>query len=232
MNDKKSIANSSPADIDAFLHKVAVTPRRDKSAGRGRLVFAMDATASREATWDKACRIQGEMFRATETLGGLEIQLQYYRGFEEFYASPWVNSSNALLKTMTAVGCVGGYTQIYKVLQHALRQAKEKKVNALVFVGDCMEENVDALCDLAGQLALQGVPVFIFHEGDDAVAARAFRQIARITGGAYCPFDTNSAQQLKDLLGAVAVYAAGGQKALQDFHRRKGKVVLSLAQKK
>jgi len=232
MSDKKDIANSSPAEIDAFLHKVAATPRVNSTVGRGRLVFAMDATASREATWDKACHIQGEMFNATAALGGLDIQLQYYRGFTEFYASPWVNSSDRLLKTMTSVRCLGGYTQLLKVLQHTLQETKLKKINAMVFVGDCVEEDVDTLCDVAGQLALHGVPVFIFHEGNDAVAARAFRQISQITGGAYCPFDINSAQQLKDLLGAVAVYAAGGQKALDDFHRRKGGVVLQLMHKK
>ncbi len=232
MNDRKEIAKSSRAEIDAFLNKVAVTPVVKKPGERGRLVFAMDATASREATWDQACHIQAEMFSETDALGGLDVQLVYYRGFEEFYASPWMSSSEALLKTMTAVTCLGGYTQIGKVLQHTLQETKRKKVNALVFVGDCMEENVDALCAQAGQLAFQGVPVFIFHEGHDITAARAFQQIAQITNGACCPFDARSAQQLKDLLSAVAVFAAGGYKALQDFHQRKGSVVLQLMHKK
>jgi hypothetical protein len=232
MSDKKEIRKSSRGDIDAFLNQVAATPVVKKPGERGRLVFAMDATASREATWDQACHIQGEMFRETAALGGLDIQLVYYRGFAEFFASPWVNSSETLLKTMTAVSCLGGYTQISKVLQHTLQETQRKKVHALVFVGDCMEEDVDTLCALAGQLAFQGVPVFIFHEGNDFTAARAFQQIAQITNGACCPFDSGSAQQLKDLLSAVAVYAAGGYKALQDFHRRKGSVVLQLMHKK
>lgn len=232
MNDKKEIAKSSRAEIDAFLNKVAKTPVIKKSGERGRLVFAMDATASREASWDQACHIQAEMFHETAALGGLDIQLVYYRGFEEFVASPWMNSSESLLRTMTGVSCLGGYTQIGKVLQHTLQETQRKKVNALVFVGDCMEENVDALCAQAGRLAFQGVPVFLFHEGNDVIAARAFQQIAQITNGAYCPFDARSPQQLKDLLSAVAVYAAGGYKALQDFHQRKGSVVLQLMHKK
>jgi hypothetical protein len=232
MNDKKEIAKSSRAEIDAFLNKVAATPVLNKSGERGRLVFAMDATASREATWDQACHIQAEMFRETDTLGGLDVQLVYYRGFGEFFASPWTSSSETLLKSMTAVSCLGGFTQIGNVLQHTLEETQRKKVNALVFVGDCMEENVDALCAQAGQLAFQGVPVFLFHEGNDITAARAFQQIAQITNGACCPFDARSAQQLKDLLSAVAVFAAGGYKALQDFHQRKGSVVLQLMHKK
>lgn len=232
MNDKKDIAKSSRAQIDAFLNKVAATPGVKKAGERGRLLFAMDATASREASWDQACHIQAEMFNETAALGGLDVQLAYYRGFAEFAATPWLNNSNALLQKMTSVYCVGGHTQIRKVLQHALDETKNKRINALVFVGDCMEENVDTLCDLAGRLAFQGVPIFIFHEGDDWVAARAFQQMAQISNGAYCSFDANSAQQLKDLLSAVAVYAAGGQTALEDFHRRKGGTVLQLMFKK
>ena len=144
MSDKKEISKSSRAEIDAFLSKVASTPVLNKPGERGRLVFAMDATASREATWDQACHIQAEMFRETDALGGLDVQLVYYRGFGEFFASPWTNSSETLLKTMTAVACVGGLTQIGNVLHHTLQETQRKKVNALVFVGDCMEENVDA----------------------------------------------------------------------------------------
>ena len=45
---------------------------------------------------------------------------------------------------------------------------KKQRVDALVFVGDAMEENVDRLCQLAGELGLNGVPIFLFHEGGDA----------------------------------------------------------------
>ena len=197
-----------------------------KPAGeRGRLMFALDATASREPTWDKACQLQGEMFRETAALGGLEIQLCYYRGFGEFEATPWLTSSNELLQRMTSVSCRGGQTQIEKVLRQAITQTRQKKVQALVFVGDCMEENVDRLCHLAGELGLLGVPVFLFHEGDDAVARGAFKQIAQLTRGAYCAFDASSAGQLRDLLQAVAVYAAGGRAALRDFSRQRGEIV-------
>jgi hypothetical protein len=231
MSGKKDLKKSGANEVNAFLDKVAATPVVKAAGQRGRLVFAMDATASREPTWDHACHIQGEMFQQTAALGGLEIQLAYYRGLGEFHASPWLRQSKDLLSRMSAVRCLGGHTQIRKVLQHTLKETKQKKVNALVFVGDCMEENVDTLCDLAGQLALQGVPMFVFHEGADPVAARAFRQMAQLTNGAYCSFDASSARQLRDLLSAVAVYAAGGATALEDFHKRKGNVVLQLMHK-
>ena len=62
----------------------------------------------------------------------------------------------------------------------------------------------------------------MFLEGKDAVAERAFKEIARLTRGAFCRFDEGSAQQLRELLSAVAVYAAGGRKALQDFAKDRG----------
>lgn len=203
-------------------------PTVTADGGRGRLMFAMDATASREPSWDRACKIQGDMFSTTAALGGLEIQLCYYRGYDEFDSSPWLSSANALLQRMTSVSCQGGYTQIEKVLQHAIKQTRLKKVQALVFVGDCMEEGVDRLCHLAGELGMLGVPVFIFHEGAEPRAQRAFKQITRLTRGAYCSFDAKSAAQLRDLLSAVAVYAAGGRKALRDFGKDRGEVVKRL----
>jgi hypothetical protein len=188
----------------------------------------MDATASREPSWDHACQIQGEMFTETSALGGLAVQLLYYRGFGQCRASKWAVNPAQLLRFMTAVRCLGGATQIAKVLKHAISENGKGKVNALVFVGDAMEENVDALCHHAGELGLLNIPVFVFHEGGDPIAERAFRQIARLSGGVYCPFDSSSARQLKELLSAVAVYAAGGRQALLDYGRKKGGDALRL----
>jgi hypothetical protein len=214
-------------EVDAFLDALRRTPA--PSAGpKGRLLFAMDATASREPTWDRACHIQGQMFEETAALGGLEVQLVFYRSFHELKATPWVDNARDLLRRMTAVRCLGGHTQIGRVLKHAANETRKRKVNAMVFVGDCMEEDVDALCHLAGQLGVLGVPVFMFHEGRDAAAAGAFKQIARLSGGAYCRFDAGSAEQLRDLLRGVAVFAAGGQRALADFSRNAGATVLQL----
>jgi len=226
--DKKIPQKSRKAAIDAFLEKVSSTPVIKPAGESGRLIFAMDATASREPAWDRACHIQGEMFKETAALGGLDIQLCYYRGFGEFQASQWLSSSDELLKCMARVSCQGGHTQIEKVLNQAIKQTKQKKVQALVFVGDCMEEDVDQLCQVAGELGMLGVPAFMFHEGAEPVAQRAFKQIARVTRGAYCSFDATSAGQLRDLLRAVAVYAAGGQSALQDFSKDRSEVVQKL----
>ena len=213
---------SSSAEVDAFLHKVAAITPAKRTKVRGRLLFAMDATASREPMWDRACRIQGEMFTEAARIGGLSVQLCHYGGFNDFEATPWLASSAALLRHMSAVRCAAGITQIERVLRHASAEARRTRVNAVVFVGDCCEEDVDRLCAAAGPLRLLAVPVFVFHEGYDPLAERAFRAVATLTGGAYCRFDASSAAELRDLLRAVAIYAAGGREALEDLSRREG----------
>ena len=219
------------AEVEVFLRQVKSMPAIRAASGRGRLIFALDATASREPTWDRACRLQGEMFEATAALGGLDVQLVYFRGFDECKASRWLATATDLHRAMRSVSCVGGETQIARVLAHALKEARAERVNALVLIGDAMEEKVDELCRLAGELGLLSMPIFVFHEGGDETAGRAFRQLAKLSGGAYCPFDSASAQQLRELLGAVAAYAAGGRTALAAYGERKGGAALLLAGK-
>ncbi|HVC56474.1 MAG TPA: VWA domain-containing protein [Stellaceae bacterium] len=227
-DDKRQLpANPRSAEVDAFLHDLQRAPAAP-SGSRGRLIFALDATASREPSWDHACRLQGEMFEATAALGGLDVKLLYYRGFNECKASRWMSSAADLHRVMRAVSCIGGETQIERVLAHALSETRKQRVNALVFVGDAMEEKVDRLCQLAGELGLNGVPVFVFHEGSDPRAGQAFQQIAKLSRGAYLRFNMASIDRLRDLLGAVAVYAAGGYRALSAYGERKGGEVLRL----
>ncbi len=230
-NAPAQTGQDATGDVAAFLKKVRATPSSPRpSGGRGRLIFAMDATASREPSWDMACQIQGEMFNATKTHGGLDVQLVFYRGFGECKASSWAGDATALARLMTSVRCRAGKTQINRILKHAIGEQAKNSVGALVFVGDCFEEEIDHVCHTAGELGLLNVPVFMFHEGHDPIAARAFREIARLTGGAYCPFDASSASQLKELLSAVAVYASGGRAALADYSAQKGGEVLRLTQ--
>lgn len=216
MNGSNKLAPPN-STVQSFLQKLAETPGR-----RGRLVFALDATASREPTWNEARRIQAEMFDTAAAVGGLEIQLCYYRGTAEFRASPWLTRAADLRRCMAEVTCLGGFTQIGRVLEHTLWEARQSRVDALVLVGDCMEENVEALCQRAGELGLLGVRAFLFQEGQDPVAERAFTQLAKLTRGAHCRFAHDSARQLADLLNAVAAYAAGGLPALERFGRRRG----------
>jgi hypothetical protein len=211
---------SSQVEIDAFLETVRGLAPRTEPGKRGRLIFALDATMSRQPTWDQACLLQADMFRETAKIGGLDVQLVYYRGLDECRSSHWVSEATRLAGLMEKMDCRGGNTQIAKVLAHARRETGKARVQALVFVGDAMEESVDALSTLAGELGMLGVPIFVFQEGADTVAEQAFREMARLSRGAYCRFNPGSAHELGALLRAAAAYAAGGLAALEDLSQR------------
>ena len=150
---------SSSAEIGAFLRTVATA---DPSRA-GRLIFALDATMSRQPTWDRAVIIQASMFDAVDQAGGLAVQLVYFRGHDECRASKWVVNAAALRNLMIGIDCRGGQTQIGKVLSHTLRETEARKVQAMVYIGDAMEENVDQLCRQAGELGLLGVRIQEIH---------------------------------------------------------------------
>lgn len=210
---------SSQNEVDAFLQTLQSSAPKAAAGGKVRIIFALDATMSRQATWDQAAIIQSDMFLEAGKMGALDVQLVYFRGYAECRASQWVNAPEKLAKLMRKIHCEGGTTQIERVLRHGLSEAEEKPVSAVIYIGDAMEESIDMLCAKAGALALQNVPLFIFQEGRDMLAERAFREMARLTKGAWCPFDQNSAHQLRHLLRAIIIYAQGGRKALADKSR-------------
>jgi hypothetical protein len=219
-DDRAPLApKGSSAQVDAFVEAARSVPAPG-SGNRGRLIFALDATMSRQATWDLAQSLQGRMFEAAAGVGGLDVQLVYFRGMGECRASKFVSGGQGLGALMSGISVRGGTTQLRKVLVHARDEAKAGKVAALVFVGDAMEEGIDEVLQVAGELALAGVKAFLFQEGGDPTARRAFQEIARLTGGAYGAFDAGAAARLEALLRAAAAYAAGGRAALEAFARQ------------
>ena len=204
---------SSSGEIARFLHKSrAITQFVERQP---RLLFAIDATASRQPTWDQATRQQQEMFRATGKVAELAVQLCYYRGFRELSVSRWLTDSTELARLMGQVRCEGGHTQIARLLRHAREEHRKAPIRALVFIGDAIEESPDTLCELAGQCGIVQLPLFLFQEGGDSLVEQTLRTMARLSGGAYAHFDGGSADALAALLGAVASFAAGGRAALE-----------------
>jgi hypothetical protein len=214
---------SARPEIEAFLQRVRSLAPSTAPGQRGRLIFSLDATMSRQPTWDSACSLQADMFRETAAIGGLDVQLVYFRGLTECRASRWVSDGTKLADLMSRIDCRGGHTQIRKVLSHTENETQRQRVQAMVYVGDAMEEAIDDLCAAAGRLGLLGVPMFLFQEGRDTIAEQAFREMARLSRGAYCRFDPGAAQQLRELLRAAAAYAAGGVKALTSLSQREGR---------
>lgn len=217
MTNKLPANKAKQQEIQAFLEQVAKAPAVVKGKSNGRLLFAMDATASREPMWDIASQIHAEMFESVVGIGGLSIQLCYYRGFNEFKFVSWTDQPKSMLSSISSVRCLAGKTQISKVLEHALAQTKKSPIQALVFIGDAMEENIDRLGDLAGQLGIYKTPAFFFQEGSNPSVTKAYQQLARLSGGAHCSFDACSAHTLADLLKAVARYSVGGLRALENY---------------
>ena len=213
MSDNTIANKNLSSKVDEFMNKLS---RQDANNEKvpGRIIFSLDATASRSVTWDIASDIQIKMFSEAEMFGNLLVQLVYYRGFDQCKSSKWLSSANNLKILMNKVSVLPGRTQISRVLKHAIKENKKIPVNALVFIGDTLEEEIDILADLSGQLGVYGVPIFIFHEGNNVFASDAFKYICKLSKGAYFPFDHSSPEVLKDLLGAIGIYATGGLEAL------------------
>jgi hypothetical protein len=208
--------------VAAFLEKAKLTPM-------ARLIFALDATMSREQTWDSACKLQALMFTEASKLGALQIQLVYYRGFDECRASHWTNNARELTRAMTGINVKGGHTQIGKILAHIRKENTAQKVSAAIFVGDAMEEDHGTLCDAAAAL---GVPLFMFQEGADSEVEKTFREMARLTNGAHCRFEPGAEAKLAELLRAAVAYAMGGERALTDQRTDAAKLLLTQMKKK
>ncbi len=210
----RALESERQAQVEAFVEAVRKTPVRTTS-DRGRLIFALDATMSRQPSWDLAQQLQAEMFKAAAGCGGLDIQLVYFRGFGECRASRFVRDGAGLAAVMAKISVRGGQTQIGKVLRHIKAEQAEAPVGAFVFIGDSMEEKADDLARVAGELGLRGIKGFFFQEGGNSAAAACFKDLARLTGGAYAAFDAGAPGRLAGLLKAAAAYAAGGFVALE-----------------
>jgi hypothetical protein len=213
---------SSSSEISSFLQAA----RAIDTNASGRLIFAMDATMSRQPSWDRAMTIQASMFDAVGKTGGLSVQLVYFRGIDECRASKWVINARALRDLMIRINCLAGPTQIGKILSHAQRENSKQKVSAMVYIGDCLEESVSELYKKSGELGLLGVRCFFFQEGTDRSAESGFREMAGLTGGAYHRLGPDSARELAGLLRAVAVYAQGGLQSLISTNTREATLLL------
>jgi len=228
---------TSPAQLSSRVAALLEKTRRN----RGRLIFALDATASREPTWDMAAQLQAQMFEQAAMIGGLDIQLAYYRGSDEVRHSSWFSDAHELVSRMSMIKCMAGTTKIARVLRHIQSENAREKVGAAIFVGDACEEVPGELYDAAGGL---GVPLFVFQEGDGLAifvderggfdvshppqsVESVFREIARLTNGAWAQFDAGAAAKLGELLQAVAAFAVGGVNALANLRSDSAQKLLS-----
>jgi len=225
------ITPHTPEDATARFARLASKARHSdrptpREPNRGRLIFGLDATASRQPTWDMACHLQAQMFDAVSAIGGLDVQLVYFRGVQPPKASQFVSDAKQLKHAMTGIRCMGGVTQIEKILDHVRKTNAVSPVGAFIYIGDACEESADALIAQARTL---GVPGFVFHEDPhvNRFAALALQGIARATGGAYLPFDQDNIRAIGDLLGGVARFAVGGKALLAESKDAASRLLLA-----
>lgn len=228
MSNISKTALDSKAMLEQFMAKKR---KQQVSTGRGRLIFALDATQSRAETWSLATKLQSEMLRSVAS-ATLDLKVMFFRG-DECKKTEWTSDSEKLTRSMSKIECRTGYTQIKKILEHALA---EDHVSAVIFIGDSLEEDIEELSRLASELGDAQVPVFMFHERDDVMSdedqneltdevERAFKLIAQKSGGAYFRFGTGSPQavtQFAETLNAVAKLVIGDNSAIAAITHKKG----------
>ena len=221
----KQIQRKNSGSVSAFVNKARAL--KQFAGAQSRLIFAMDATASRQPTWDYASQLHHTLFDAAAEDKSLSLQLCFFRGLGEFSASSWLNDPESLKAQLSSVHCVGGATQIATLLRHYLYEGSQSPaLKALVFIGDAVEESLDELRGLAIQCRLKELPILVFQEGRDAKANEAFKLIATLSGGAHLQFDDASSGKLRDLLRAAVKFTTGGRKALQNGSNESDKLLL------
>jgi hypothetical protein len=213
----QNIATANRPAVDAFLKKLS---------GKARIAFIIDATASRQPTWDQASQLQVGMFETAAAVGGLELQLIYFRGFYECAASPWFKNGRALAERMAQITCHHGHTKIERALRLAQQEHAKERINAIILIGDSCEEIPADIYD-----ATFAAPIFAFQEGDHPEATEVFASLAKLTGGVHCQFNSGSADKLRDLLQAVATFAVGGLAALEKQGTGAAKLLLTQIKK-
>ena len=197
----------APAPRRVSLAQASAAPAR-----LPRLVFALDATASRERAWAAARQVTDSLFGAAP--GGIEVALAVHGGGRMTAFGGFHRDVGALRDEAAGISCEPGPTRMLDIVRESLRRPG---VRAMVYIGDCFEEDESAALALAGSLRLRGTKLVVLQDESSGTtsALRVFRAMAGRTGGIVLPFDAGSLDPLRDALGAVASYVAGGRDMLR-----------------
>jgi hypothetical protein len=203
----------------------AEPPAETGTAARPRLVFAVDATASREPAWEAARQVTDALVKALP--GALDVALAVHGGSRVHTFTGFTADAAALRDRAAGVTCQAGLTRLLPILSASLKQSS---VRVIVYIGDVFEESLTHGRRLADSLGAQGTKLIVLHDTADASARRdaeVFWDLAKRTGGCVLPFDAGAPGRLRNILSAVAVYAVGGEKLLREQrHALPGAVAL------
>jgi voltage-gated potassium channel Kch len=204
------MAAAKPAQSDPAMIAAALKPR----ARRPRLVFALDATASREPAWEAAKATTDALCQALP--GQLDVALAVHGGSRLRVFTEFVSEPGPLRDQAAGIQCEAGETRLLDIMERT-RDAGDVKV--LVYIGDVFEESVEGAESLAAALRLRGTRIIILHDAANALTVErsraVFERIAKITGGAVLPFDASAVDKLRAMLEAISTLAVGGMKLLE-----------------
>src|ERR1700733_3610098 len=216
-------ATAAAAALPALSH--AEPPGETGAPGRPRLIFAVDATASREPAWTAARKVTDALVKALP--GELDVALAGHGGSRVHTFTAFTNSAATLRDRAAGVACEAGMTRLLPILSTSLRQPG---VRVVVYIGDVFEESLNHGRRLADAMGTQGTKLIVLHDTADPGARRdaeVFWDLTKRTGGCVLPFNAAASSRLRDLLSAVAVYAVGGEKLLRERrHELPGAVAL------
>ena len=208
-----AVASAAAALPAAFSH--AEPPADAGTPPRPRLVFAVDATASREPAWAAARKVTDTLVQALP--GALDVALAVHGGARVHTFTPFTNNAATLRDRAAGVTCEAGMTRLLPILSTSLRR---QAVRVVVYIGDVFEESLPQARQIADSLGLRGTKLIVLHDTSADPNARrdaeVFWDLAKRTGGCVLPFDASAPERLRDLLSAVAVYAVGGEKLLRE----------------
>jgi hypothetical protein len=204
---------SAAATLPAVIGH-AEPPAETGPSRRPRLVFAVDATASREPAWAAARKVTDALVKALP--GELDVALAVHGGSRVHTFTGFTNDPATLRDRAAGVTCEAGITRLLPILSASLKQSS---VRVIVYIGDVFEESIPQGRHLADSLGLRGTKLIVLHDTADPSARRdaeVFWDLAKRTGGCVLPFDASASGRLRDILSAVAVYAVGGEKLLRE----------------
>jgi hypothetical protein len=215
---------SAPATLRSALGH-AEPPAETGTPARPRLVFAVDATASREPAWEAARQVTDALVKALP--GELDVALAVHGGSRVHTFTAFTDDANTLRDRAAGVTCEAGLTRLLPILSASLKQPAMRVV---IYIGDVFEESVTQGRRIADALGAQGTKLIVLHDTADPAARRyaeVFWDLAKRTGGCVLPFEASASGRLRDLLSALAVYAVGGEKLLRERrHNLPGAVAL------
>jgi hypothetical protein len=208
-----STAVTTAAGALPALSHAEPPPAATSANTRPRLIFAVDATASREPAWTAARQVTDVLVKALP--GALDVALAVHGGSRVHTFTAFTSDARTLRDRAAGVSCVAGMTRLLPILSTSL---KHPAVRVVIYIGDLFEENLIRGRQVADAMGAQGTRLIVLHDTADPAARRdaeVFWDLAKRTGGCVLPFDGAASGRLRDILSAVAVYAVGGEKLLR-----------------